>query len=375
MKNMKVTEVKLYHLHLPMRFVFKTAKAKIPMRETLIVQVINEKGQSGWGECVSFTTPFYTDETLGMSKKRLSENYLPLILGKYLTHPFDIHKMISNRLPMAVAGLENALLDLYAKERGENIIRMVFEENPTDFAELGIVLGNMKYCDLREKIKEYQSIGCHRFKIKIKAGDGGEQLRKICAEFPRVSFLVDANRGFCLSQINEVKEYDSLGLICIEEPFTFNHLEECKNMQDLLKTPICLDESVQTIEDLQTAYQLNILRMLNVKIGKFGGIYYTKSIINFCREKGVGFWIGSMVETGISKILHIQMAGLNGVVIPGDLSDSIRYFKQDIIEPDIAFDKGKMKIPDGPGIGVEIRKDVLEKYTVDLWKRGIYESS
>ena len=368
---MKIQTVKLYHVSLPVKSVFKTAKTALSLRETLIIEVKDTAGQSGFGECVSFTEPFYTSETLERSKKILMQQYLPILLEKEISYPFDIHKWTDRKTPMAAAGVENALLDLYARKHGKNIISLVFEEKLKHYAEMGVVFGDIPHEELIQNIRRYQAAGCRRFKIKIKPEDGFEKMEKVKNEFPDLFFLVDANRSFQLSQMNDVAKYDKLDLLCIEEPFIFEHIEECQDIQKYIRTPICLDESIGTIEELEKAFQLNMVQMLNVKIGKLGGLYYTKQMIDFCREKGIRYWIGSMMESGISKILHIQLAGLRDVSLPGDLSDSARYFKRDLITPDISFKNGKMEIPKEPGLGVEIDEETLAAYAIESWIRSV----
>lgn len=369
---MRIKAAELIHVRLPMKFVFQTAKAALPIRETLIIKLTDESGCCGYGECAAFTEPFYTRETLARSKQKLLWGYIPDLLDKEITHPFDIHKW-NWRYPMAAAGIEAALLDLYARSREENMVSLIFHEELRPEVELGMVLGDLPYEELAMEVGRWEIAGCRRFKIKIKPQDGFERMERLVKEFPQISFLADANRSFQLSQIEEVKKLDNLGLLCIEEPFSFRNIEECRGLQTYIKTPICLDESVQTMGELERAYRLDAFRMLNVKVGRLGGLYYAKKMIEFCREKNLEYWIGSMVESGISKIMHIQLAGLSDTAMPGDLSDSNRYFTEDLIIPGISFKQGRMKIPRSPGLGVEIDQDVLKKYAVEAWIRSVQD--
>jgi len=145
---------------------------------------------------------------------------------------------------------------------------------------------------------------------------------------------------------------------------------EYQKLQKELRTPICLDESIQTVNDLKTAILLKAFKVLNIKVGRVGGIYYAKQMIDLCRENDIKYWIGSMVESGISKILHVHLAGLNDTYIPGDLSSSKRYFKKDIIKPEIIARNGIIKVPKGYGLGVEIDEATLREYTIDYIKIG-----
>ncbi len=365
---MRIKEVTIYHVDMPMKFTFQTAKETLDHRESIILEVVDESGQSGYGETVSFTSSFYTKETLDISWEILKEKYIPQILRKEIQHPFDIHQWFGRQCPMAVAGLENALLDLYAKKRNENLIESVFREKVKSEIDLGIVLGDLQIQELLYKVDEYHKQGCKRIKIKVKPEDGYEKMHKVVSYFPDVSFAADANRSFHISQFNDVMKFDRLGLLCMEEPFMVDSIEECRNMQQRIKTPICLDESIQTMEDLKKAASCNAFQILNIKIGRVGGIFYVKQMIEYCRKHKIGYWIGSMVESGISKILHTQLAALKDTYMAGDLSDSGRYFEKDFIIPEISFRNGKMKYPEGAGLGIQVDKTSIIKQAVEILK-------
>ena len=353
-----------------MKFNFSTAKTNLPLRETLVIKVVDSEGVEGYGECVSFVTPFYTEETLEISKRCLKEELLPGILENKIEHPFIIHSLFSKRCPMALAGLEGALLDLFGKKNNQNIISMLFPEERRTFVDMGIVLGSMPYDELEKEINENIKKGCKRFKLKISPHDDPYKIKTIVKKFSDAIFLVDANKSFLLSQKEMLKAYDKEGLCCIEEPFHFEEMEECQGIQEYFDTPICLDESILTIEDLERAHRIQMFQMLNVKVGRFGGLYYVEKAITFCRKNNIKYWIGSMVESDISKMLHIQLASLKDTIIPGDLSDSKRYFEEDMIEPAIKFIKGRIKILDTSGLGINVKQERLEKYAVDLWREN-----
>lgn len=227
---------------------------------------------------------------------------------------------------MALAGLENALVDLYARRKKSSIMKLVFNEETDDEIYAGVVLGDLDINMLIKQIEDYQKEGYTRFKLKIKPADGFKKLKAIRKIYPSIQLLVDANRSYKFEQINEIKKLDEFNLICIEEPLNSKDSLEYQKLQEELSTPICLDESIQTINDLKTAIALNAFKVLNIKIGRVGGIYYAKQMIDLCRKNNIKYWVGSMVESGISKILHVLLASLKDTYIAGDLSSSKRYF-------------------------------------------------
>lgn len=354
-----------------MKFVFHTVKTSLPERETLVLKLSGEDGNVGYGEIVSFKEPFYTEETLEYSKKVLEKDYIPYLLKNDISHPFSFHEHCIHNVPMAECGVENALLDLYARQQGENIISMVFREQKNPTIALGIVIGDLETSAVCTQIEKGYCSGCRRFKVKINPDNGVKKLQEIRKEFPHIMLLADANQSFPLSESMQLKELDPFNLLCLEEPFAVNNILDYKKIQKEFQTPICLDETIQTLEDLKTGIQMACFQVLNIKAGRVGGLYYAREMIHICRQHGIRFWIGSMVETGISKILHVQMAALKDVYIPGDLSDSTRYFEEDVIKPPIQFEGGRMKVPDAPGIGVEINENVLRRMQKEyqVWER------
>ena len=362
---MIIEKITMFHVQLPMKFNFKTAKGSLNLRDTIIIKVESPNGLSGFGEVVAFKTPFYTSETFADSWKILEETYLPEILQKDFSHPFEIHEFFRNPLPMALAGLENALLDLYFKERNKNLIAGLFQEKLADKIPRGAVLGQMSDEQTIKEIDQLINSGVKRIKLKNSPQIGTDLIKKLVKRYPQITFALDANRSFQLTDWPVIKELDELGLACIEEPFDIKDLSELKLLTENFLTPICFDESVQDLESLKILTELPFQTMLNVKIGRLGGLYQTQKAIEFCRQHQIGFWIGSMVESGISKILHVQLAALSGNAMAGDLSDSKHYFDIDLIQPEIAFPNGWMTVPTGIGIGLSVNETLLKGYTVN----------
>lgn len=367
---MHIKRIELFHIKMPLKFNFKTSQTSINYRETIIIKVEDELNNRGYGEVVSFNEPFYTNETLEVSKRVLINEYIPKLINKDINHPYDIHKCIHVTYPMALAGLENALLDFYAKRNNQSIMESVFSEETNEEIYGGVVLGDLDISILMKQIKDYKEEGYTRFKIKIKSQDGFIKLKAIRESYPDIKLLVDANKSYRIEQIDELKKFDQLNLLCIEEPLNSESILEYQKLQGELYTPICMDESIQTINDLKTAIRLKALKAVNIKVGRVGGLYYAKQMIELCRENDIEYWIGSMVESGISKILHVHLASLKDTFIPGDLSSSNRYFKKDIIKPEIIVKNGKIKVPKGYGLGVEIDEDLLRDMTIDYIKIG-----
>ncbi len=367
---MRIEKIELFHIKMPLNFLFKTSKATVKHRETIIIKAADELGNNGYGEVVAFNEPFYTNETLLDSKHILINKHTPRLISKEVKHPFDIHKWFDVSYPMALAGLENALVDLYAKRHKQSVMDVVFNEETNDEIYAGIALGDQDIPSLIKQIDHNLKEGYIRFKIKIKPEDGFIKLKSIKKAYPDIRLLADANKSYKIEQIDELMKFDELNLLCLEEPLDSADFHALQKLQKKMQTPICLDESIQTVDDLKTAIELEALKVANIKVGRVGGIYYAKQMIELCRKNNIQYWIGSMLESGVSKILHVHLASLKDTYIPGDLSSSKRYFEKDIIKPEITVENGMIKVPKGCGSGVEIDENILKSITIDYIKMG-----
>jgi len=334
-------------------------------RETLIIKIHDAFGHVGFGEIVAFNDPFYTEETIEIAKRISTETILPQLMGMRIEHPFEIHSLFDNKYPMTVAGFENALLDLYSKRKKQFILDLVFQEEMSSEIASGIAIGDGDIDSTIKKMNEYHWNGHSRFKIKISPLNGFEKMKAIREAFPDMTLLVDANRSYGIDDINELRKFDALDLACIEEPLRKSDFQFLPELQRQMKTPVCLDESILSMEDLENAIKLKAFKVLNIKIGRVGGLFYAKQMIEMCREHDIKFWIGSMLESGISKILHVYLSSLKDVYIPGDLSASERYFDHDLIRPDIKVVDGKIRVRKGVGLGVEVDEMRLVSQTID----------
>ena len=367
---MRIEIIELFHIKMPLNFSFKTSQTTVKHRETIIIKAADELGNTGYGEVVAFNEPFYTNETLTDSRNVLMNEYTPKLIYKDVRHPFDIHKWFDLSYPMALAGLENALADLYARRHKQSIMDVAFNEETNDEICAGIALGDQDVSDLKKQIDHNLKEGYTRFKIKIKPEDGFIKLKSVRKDYPDILLLADANKSYKIDQIEELTKFDGLNLLCLEEPLDSSDFQAYQKLQKKIQTPVCLDESIQTVDNLKTAIGLEALKAVNIKVGRVGGLYYVKQMIELCRKNNIKYWIGSMLESGVSKMLHVHLASLKDTYIPGDLSSSKRYFEKDIIKPEITAENGIIKVPKGFGLGVEIDKNALESYTVDYIGMG-----
>lgn len=371
-----ITNITLYHVQLPMKFTFKTAKGEVGVRDTLIVRLEDEAGYVGYGECVAFVDPFYTKETVASCWDTLCTKYLPNLLGQETTTTLP-QQWLSEGMPMTVASVENALLHLECNRLGVNTVEYVLQQSLLPTVPTGIVIGEVPLDTLVDAVSGYVSQGCQRIKLKVSPKDGYERVQRVRSAYPDLMLAVDANQSYTYEDVDKVRALNRFHLACIEEPFQIHSLEDYHQFNTSqggdIATPICLDESILSYDDLVYAHMHGLLDVLNVKVGRLGGLRETAKVIQYCRDHGIQYWIGSMVESSISKWMHVQLAALGDAYMPGDLSDSLRYFERDLTRPPMistmkdCSDWGLsqvMAVPNGAGLGVDIDVEAIEAYCI-----------
>lgn len=376
-----ITNIALYHVQLPMKFTFKTSKGEVGVRDTLIVRLEDEAGYVGYGECVAFVDPFYTKETVASCWDTLCTRYLPNLLGQETTTTLP-QQWLMEGMPMTVASVENALLHLQCHRLGVNTVEYVLQQSLLPTVPTGIVIGEVPLDTLVGAVSAYVSQGCQRIKLKVSPKDGYERVQRVRSAYPDLMLAVDANQSYTYEDMDKVRALHGFHLACIEEPFQIQSLKmyhQYKSTHEWgITTPICLDESILGYDDLVYAHTHGLLDVLNVKVGRLGGLRETAKVIQYCRDHGIQYWIGSMVESSISKWMHVQLGALGDTYMPGDLSDSLRYFERDLTRPPIISTIKNcsterlsqfVEVPNGAGLGVDIDIEALEAYCIykKLW--------
>lgn len=361
---MDIKAIKLSIVKMPLKHPFTTHLGSVTEREAIIVEVEDRNGLIGYGEGVAFSSPWYTEETVNTSYHVLKDFLIPLLSKKGISHPEDAYFLFSSvrRNHMAKAALETALWDLQAKIEGLPLSRLL--GGTMEAIPAGVVVGNPNLPEALKQIDSYLKQGFKRVKVKISPEADFHYISEIRKQYPDLPLMADANSAYSLEDVDRLKALDEFGLLMIEQPLGYDDIIDHAKLQSQLETPICLDESIVTFDDARNAVELGSCKVINIKIGRVGGISEAKRIHDYCVSKEIPVWAGGMIEFGISRAHNIALASLPGFTIPGDISGSDRYWEEDIIEPEIMVDKGKIKIPERPGIGFELNRKRMNEVTV-----------
>jgi O-succinylbenzoate synthase len=219
---------------------------------------------------------------------------------------------------------------------------------------------------LLAKVEEAVASGYHRVKMKIGRGKDVEWVQAVRGRFPGLALMADANGDYSLEDAGLLAGLDEFALTMIEQPLSYHDIYQHSLLQARLKTALCLDESIHSVDDAAAAIAMKSCRVINIKQGRVGGFLEAMRMARLCAAHGIPAWSGGMDETGIGRALNIQLQAAPGFTLPGDTSETRRYFKEDIVEPPVVLDKdGFIAMPVGPGIGVEVSEKRMEKYLLN----------
>jgi len=362
---MILERIELRHIKMELVSPFTTSMGTEYDEEHIIVR-IDSDGITGWGECVAQVNPYYSYETVQTEWHILHDFLIPSILGKDISsinEAISLFSKVRGHM-MAKAGLEAALWDIFAKSKSISLSKLL--GGTRKIIDVGVSIGIQSSPEeLIKKVNSYLKEGYKRIKIKISPGNDIRSVKAMRKEFPDILLQIDANSAYQLGDIKLFKEIDEYNLLLIEQPLGYEDIYDHSKLQRELKTPICLDESIHSLNDTRSAIELESCRIINIKPGRVGGFTESKLIHDFCASKKVPVWCGGMLESGIGRAGNVALASLPNFTLPGDISASERYYKEDIVEPEFILNPdGTMDVPLKPGIGVEVDMKVLDKITL-----------
>ena len=362
-----IDRVELRILHMKLIRPFETSFGRQYTRNVLLVSV-DEDGVQGWGECVAGDDPFYSAETTETAWHMLKEFLIPALLGMGGRISGDAGSYYRESgfvrgNNMARAALEAALWDLKGRKEGVPLYKLFGGERtqlPT-----GISLGiEPRVEDLLGLIGKYKAEGYQRIKIKIKQGWDVDVVARIREELPDVPLMVDANCAYSIEEADHLARFDEHNLMMIEQPFSYEDITDHAKLQRKITTPVCLDESIKSVGILEAAIELGSCGIVNIKQGRVGGPTAAIKVHDMCRDNGIPVWCGGMLESGVGRLLNIHLASLENFKIPGDISASDRYWEEDIIDPPVVLEPGgQIRVPQGAGIGHELKLKLIERLT------------
>src|SRR5215469_510193 len=361
---MKIEAITLREIQMPLVHFFETSFGRTYERRILLV-TIHTEGIHGWGECVAGEDPFYSAESVDTAWYILEKYLGPMLLGKGLAAgneaPALLTRVRGHR--MAKAALENALWDAEAQIKNTPLWQLLGGTRRE--VNCGVSIGIQDSPEqLLEKISTELAAGYQRIKLKVKPGWDVNILERVRNQWPDILLSCDANSAYTMHDAGHLKSFDRFRLLMIEQPLWNDDFYFHGRLQRQLDTAICLDEGIRNARDAEAAIEHGSCRIINIKVGRVGG--FSEALkVHFVAQRGnVPVWCGGMLETGIGRSHNIALSSLQNFSLPGDVSASKRYWKEDIIEPEVSVrPNGTIQVPQTPGRGFRLREDLIEKLT------------
>ncbi len=362
---MKIEAFTLREIRMPLLHFFETSFGRTTERRILLVTAHCD-GVEGWGECVAGEGPFYNEESTATAWYVISRYLAPELLGRALERPSDcvprFARVRAHR--MAKAAVEAALWHVYALQAGKPLWKLLGGTRRR--IECGVSIGIQDSVEqLLEKIATELAAGYRRIKVKVKPGWDLNVLERVRARWPDILLSCDANSAYSLDQVEHLKKFDQFRLLMIEQPLWNDEIYLHARLQRAIQTAICLDESIRQARDADFALETGACRIINIKVGRVGGLTEAKKVHDVALRHNVPVWCGGMLESGVGRVHNIALSTLENFRLPGDVSASKRYWKEDIIEPEVEVrSDGTIAISDAPGTGYQVREDLISKLSV-----------
>ncbi len=356
---------RLHRLNIPLLRPFRTSFGTESVRDVILVEAVSSDGTSGWGECVTMSWPGYSYEYGDTAVDVMSSHLLPALPADD-EDPYAVRSALGvvRGHPMAKTALTTAMLDVWLRERGQSLASYLGATK--EFVDSGVSVGipaTESVSDLLEEVEGYLDAGYQRIKLKIEPGWDLEPVGAVRGRWPDIPLQTDANQAYQRSDAEHLSRMDEWGLLLHEQPLEEDDWYGHVLLSQACRTPICMDESIHSVASADSALALGACSIINIKPGRVGGYLTAKEIHDLSMAAGAPVWCGGMLETGIGRAANVALAALPGFTLPGDTSASDRYYRVDVTEPFVLED-GRLRVPTGPGIGVDPIPEVLRDLTV-----------
>ena len=364
-QSIVVKSVTLHRVRVPLVEPFRISNGVVAEKDAILIELTTDGGIVGWGEASPMSGSFYSAVTPDSSWAVLNDQMVPALFS---LGPVDVNRCYKflRAQPgdqFSRAGLEGALWDAYAHTRRMPLCELFGIQRRA--VSSGVAIGIFDSTDeLIERVRRYVGEGYQRVKIKIQPGWDVEPVAAVREAFPQLPLMVDANGAYAISDLEIFRELDRFQLLMIEQPLASNTIAEAGELQAHLKTPLCADESAESMAGLDELITHRAARVINIKVQRVGGLSEALLMLGTARAAGLQCWVGTMPELGIASAQGLHLAMHDGFTFPTDIEASARWYVDDVIEPAIEIEEnGFIKVPFGAGTGFEVSREKVERYT------------
>ena len=365
----RLEQITLREIRLPLREPFRISSGSVTERRIPLLELRDADGVTVWSEGVALEDPNYSGEAIDTAWIAMSEWVAPRVIGRDFAHPRDVYPVLEQDFRgnwMAKAAVEMGMWVLEATRQGIPLATLLGGTR-TEIAT-GISLGIQSSPEaLVAKARAAVAEGYRKVKIKIAPGHDVAWVRAVREALgPDAPLMADANNAYTLADADLLAQLDDLDLMMIEQPLAWDDIVQHATLQQRLRTPICLDESITSVDRARDMVTLDSGRIINIKPGRVGGFASSLAIHDYCLANNIPVWCGGMLESGIGRACNVALASLPGFTKPGDLSPSARYWSRDVVTPEWTMSAdGMVRVPlDRSGLGVDVDVDRIDNLTV-----------
>lgn len=376
-RSITIQRIEQFSIAMPYVETLRTSFGEEPFKTAVLVRLETDDGIVGWGEAPVEVHPGYSYETMETAAHILRDFLIPALVGKTVSDATEIPALLSSVRghPLAKHSVELAVWDALARANGQTLAEAFAAHLPNGHASrgrarVGVSIG------IKPSIEETLAViekrlgeGYARIKLKIEPGWDVQVAEAVRKRYPDILLMLDANSAYTLADAEHLRQLDAFNLLMLEQPLGYTDILQHSKLQPQMTTPICLDESIHSADDLRLALALGACRILNLKPSRVSGFTESLELYRVCAEHHLPLWIGGMMETGIGRAANVAFASLPGVTLPCDISATSRYFVRDLTEPPFELQSDStLLVPAGPGLGVEVHEARIQE-AADLWER------
>ena len=369
-QSIAIKSAVLHRVRVPFVEPFRISNGVVAEKEAILIELTTGEGVVGWGEASPMSGSFYSSDNPDSSWTVLKDQFVPALLSLGHVETGRFYEFLREQPgdQFSRAGIEGALWDAYAHTRGMALGELLGIQPRA--VTSGVAIGIFDTIDeLLERVRRYVAEGYQRVKIKIQPGWDVEPVAAVRAKFPDLPLMVDANAAYTIDDLEVFRVLDRFNLMMIEQPLASTAIAEAGELQSHLKTPLCADESAESLASLEQLIKHGAARIINIKVQRVGGLSESLLMLQAARAAGLRCWVGTMPELGIASAQALQLAMHEGFTFPTDIEASARWFVDDIVEPAIKIDKsGFIKVPHGVGTGFKVSREKIERYTTAIEK-------
>jgi O-succinylbenzoate synthase len=366
---MVIESVEVLKLDLPMKTSFETSFGKLTTKSTVLVKITSD-GVTGYGEAASFHAPLYNPETVDTCVYIIKKFIAPSILKKDFKSPEELRAAYDYIVGhnIAKAGVENAFWHLLAQS-GNTSLKELFGGTRSSI-QVGASIGIQPTIkSTLTEVEDSLEKGYGRIKLKTKPGWDLKVLKEVRKIWPDIDLMVDGNSAYKLQRdLKTLIKFDEYNLMMIEQPLQEDDIIDHSTLQKLINTPICLDESITSVDKARKAISIGACKIINIKPVRVGGALETIAIHDLCMENGVGVWCGGMLETGIGRAFNIALASKENFIYPSDMSPFDEFYSEDLVsDSHKVTSDGHVKVRTNPGLGYKINDKVIKEHTTESY--------